>query len=1103
MELGIFGIDDLKNEPEVGVREPRIRYIAELLVLTAAYVAAGALGLQMPTRHENITLLWAPSGIALAALLGLGYRVWPGVAAGAFLVNLFTHVSVLAAVGIAAGNTLGGLAGAYLLRRVARFSLSLDRVREVIAFLGLGVLVGPVISATVGLTALWLDGGPALQQRGGREFALLWSYWWLGDAMGTLLVTPLLLVWWSQPRPAWRRLQLAELATLVLTLLLVNEVTFDRRGDSGALGPLYALIPLPLLIWSAIRFGPRGAAVATFLTVMIAVAATLRGFGPFHLGSNEEQLASLHAFIALAAVISMFVAAIFSERQRNAELLQQSEERFRALVEKSSEPVFLLTADGTFLYASPNVRRVFGYEVEEFVGRQRWDLVHPEDRARTAEALKRCVDNPGKDILADFRYKASDSTWRYLEVMAINRLDDPGVGAIVAHHRDVTERHDAEEALRKSQASLAALIDNSTDPIWSVDQQMRLLCFNSSAAQKTREIYGIELTVGMSLADILPPDQAAFWVRAYTRVFQGERFTAIYESIRNGAPLFTELSLNPIVSDGAISGVAVFARDITERRRVLETLQTQAKVLENMVEGVNVADEKGYIQFTNPAFDTMFGYERGELVGRHESVLNAGSAADSNRLVQQIIEQLKERGFWAGEFENRKKDGTLFISFARISVLNMPGKKYWIGVQEDITERKRAEAELKRAKEAAEAASQAKSEFLAKVSHEIRTPLNGILGMTELALDTPLTSDQREYLSLVKSSADSLLAVINDVLDFSKIEAGKLDLYPMPFVLHECLVDTVKPLAVRAAKKGLQLNYHVAADVPDLLLGDPYRLRQVLVNLIGNAIKFTEQGRIGVSVKIADSQSQDAASAPVDPQRATCNLQFSVTDTGIGIAPDRQEAVFEAFTQADNSTTRRFGGTGLGLAIAARLVSLMSGRIWVDSAVGSGSTFHFTAQFYTLPEGAPLPTVGRAFSPLPSSRPLHVLLAEDNPINQRLMTKMLEKMGHQVTLVENGKAVVERVARDPFDLVLMDVQMPELDGLEATRQIRRREAAGGGHLPIVALTAHAMKGDRERCLESGMDGYLAKPVRWSELRAVIGQVLVGAKSEPALAPESR
>lgn len=251
----------------------RYRYYLQLLVLTAAYVAAGALGLRLPTRHENITLLWAPAGVALAALLGLGYRIWPAIAVGAFLVNAFTQVSVPAALGIAAGNTLASLAAAYLLRKVARFTDSLERVRDVVAFLGLAVLVGPTISASSGVLCLWLQSGAAVPSAGGPAWSVLWSHWWLGDAMGTLLVTPLLLVWGAQPAPRWRPRQWAELAALAGSLLLVNEFTFGRRGGADALEPLFALIPFPLLIWSAIRFRQRGAVAATFLTVVVAVAA--------------------------------------------------------------------------------------------------------------------------------------------------------------------------------------------------------------------------------------------------------------------------------------------------------------------------------------------------------------------------------------------------------------------------------------------------------------------------------------------------------------------------------------------------------------------------------------------------------------------------------------------------------------------------------------------------------------------------------------------------------------------------------------------------------------------------------------------------------------
>ena len=392
-------------------------------------------------------------------------------------------------------------------------------------------------------------------------------------------------------------------------------------------------------------------------------------------------------------------------------------------------------------------------------------------------------------------------------------------------------------------------------------------------------------------------------------------------------------------------------------------------------------------------------------------------------------------------------------------------------LEQQIEEHNRVHAELRFAIEKAEEASRLKGQFLANMSHEIRTPMNGILGFTQLCLNTRLTEDQRDYLDTVERSAEFLMQLLNDILDVSKIEAGKMELDREPFSVRECVEDSTRTLLAAAHFKGLTLSCEIDPRIPDSLIGDQNRIRQVLLNLVGNAIKFTDEG--GVRVAVGMEPAPDSSLV----------AHFAVCDTGPGIPEDKRRVIFEPFRQADGSTSRRYGGTGLGLAISTGLVDIMGGRIWVESEVGCGSTFHFTAPLALA--ATPMPQRSAMPANSPESEQLSILVAEDNVVSQRLVMALLRERGHNVTLAATGCEAVELVEKRDFDLVLMDIQMPEMDGLQATAEIRGREGRKGGHIPIIAMTAHAMAGDRERCLGSGMDGYIAKPIHPAELMALI------------------
>jgi PAS domain S-box-containing protein len=543
---------------------------------------------------------------------------------------------------------------------------------------------------------------------------------------------------------------------------------------------------------------------------------------------------------------------------------------------------------------------------------------------------------------------------------------------------------------------------------------------------------------------------------------------------------------------GNISGFFVLASDITPMKEAQQQVQNAENrmqaILDNVLDGIITIDGKGIIISVNPAAITLFGYSREEMVGQNVKILMPEpTRSDHDGYLARYRSTGKTKAIGVGrELEGLAKDGRIFPMELTVTEMALHGDRMFVGLVRDITERRRAQEETKLARQAAEEANRTKSDFLANMSHEIRTPMNAIIGMTHLAQKTNPTAKQKEYLTKIGNAAEALMGIINDILDFSKIEAGKLDLECITFSLDAVLNNIEDMIGIKAGDKGVKMSLSVLPDVPRTLIGDPLRLGQILINLVNNAVKFTASGEVTIQV-------MNVPDAP-EPGRLT----FSVRDTGIGMTKEQVSRLFQPFNQADTSITRKYGGTGLGLAISKQLCEIMGGDIRVESEPGKGSTFIVTAQFGVSEETLSVAAQPQHALALTAKSLVgrKVLLVEDNEINRDLAVELLSDMGMLVTLAENGQEGVERIIAETFDLVLMDIQMPVMDGLTATKLIRGGERFR--NLPIIAMTAHAMSGDRERSLEAGMNDHITKPINPSRLRETLIQWMPAA---PVNAPE--
>jgi PAS domain S-box-containing protein len=669
-----------------------------------------------------------------------------------------------------------------------------------------------------------------------------------------------------------------------------------------------------------------------------------------------------------------------------------------------------------------------------------------------------------------------------------DRDNNPWLDIVI---QDITSRKQIERELIESKDLFQTVFNNTAEAIMVTDKEERIVAWNPFA----------ERMLGMTKKDLfnkpakdLYPEKEWQRIRS-SRVRRRGSLDDIETKIikKDGNVLDANVSISVLKDlDGGVIGFIGIIRDITFRkmneRKLKESENKIRVILDNSAAAITLTDDQERIISWNRFTERLFGMRKKDLYLRPVSSLYP--AKEWTKIHSGNIRQIESKQHL--ETQIIRKDGEVIDVELSINVLRDAQNKIVgsVGMIQDITKQKQFRQQLLQAKLIAEEANNTKSLFLANMSHEVRTPMNTIIGMIDLTLDTPLSPEQKENLQVVKDAADNLLGLLNDILDLSRVEAGKITLENIEFHLPNVVKNICKGLDVLAKKKKLGIVLNIDAQVPELILGDPVRLRQVIINLVNNAIKFTSQGVIEIGVKTLS----------LIPAKGEIVIQFSVRDEGIGIPEDKYEKIFEVFTQADESTTRKYGGTGLGLAISKRLVEMMGGQIWVESAEGKRSTFFFTGVFKVIAQkAAEAPDAKQQEekideAALPPIKELKILLAEDNLVNQKITARILEKQGWQVAAVANGKEVIERLDREPFDVVLMDVQMPVLDGLEATKIIRENEKSTGKHVPIIALTARAMKEEKESFVESGMDGYVSKPIDRKKLFEEIENIINKVRS---------
>jgi len=1055
------------------------------------------LGQLLDFTETNSAAIWPPAGLAVILFFYFGWRALPGIWIGAFLANVLaftTHQAidmpalVTTAALIAIGNSLEAVVGGFLIKKAMGGNPVFSRYQQIFRFV-LAVGVASIASGTIGVSSMVL-GGIIPASNAFYPFVI----WLLGDFSSIIILVPFVLLWFD-PHTEKRKAGVPEVAVNVLLMVLLTiMISFDSARDQD-LVKLKTYLILPFLMWTGFRFNRRGMTAALVFVACAAILGTVMGYGPFLSDNIHESLVELQLFISLIYISFLSLSVTLYEHDL---LYLQLEARGSELSKKVAESTVVLTEQIAHQEKTEKQLAVIREEFQQAceiarLGHFSWDVVHDklswskqvyeifgvdqEKFGASMEAYQACL-YPG-DVerisgVLQVAFANHESYSFYHRIIQQNTGNIRWVhskGSVIVNEKgevqhvvgtviDVTDLKEKE----LQNEHLAAIIENSSDGIISLSPDGFVVSSNNAAETM------------LNWPEAKPG--ANFFEQWPFNTEKNQGFSLMQNALEGNTLTVDEklgemdvwVVYSPIRSkDGTISGVSLILKDITVRK---EQEDTRFKLIVDSAPNViMLVNDQGLIEMANSQVEKTLGFQSESLIGRSVNEIFPERFKETERKPGEkwvnFLELLPDHDVYALNNEGREVPVEIKLNAIKIA----GGTKILVAIT-DITQLRKME-ETRREQEIVKETVRLKDRFMANMSHEIRTPMNAIVGFTDLLDKTELKTEQREYLSAIKSSGINLLTIINDILDLSRIREGKIQLERTAMSIPDIVRNLSEIFTPRAREKKLELQYESRLPQDLVVWGDPVRLSQILMNLLSNALKFTEHGAVQLGMGVAEE----------DDHYVT--VEFWVKDTGIGIPHDKLVDVFDRFTQASSDTTRKYGGTGLGLSIVKGLIDIQGGSIDVSSKVNEGTSFVFSLEYEKhkeplIPENTPLQNEKNENNNIKGFR---ILLVEDNKMNQKLASTVLTKNGGVVDIAETGQeAVIKLQDGNQYNLVLMDIQMPVMDGYEATRVIRNELK---NNIPIVAMTAHAMSGERDKCLSLGMNDYLSKPFQQDQLLQII------------------